>query len=174
MGMKHSGKSSIGRRLAAEFRVPFIDLDDRLTELAPAEVGRSPRAIYRNAGADVFRRYEADAARGVAEDAARRPAIAALGGGTVMNDAAMAALRGRLVLVYLIEDAHILYQRIRRKGVPAFLDPQAPEAHFHRLYAERTARYEHEADTRVDLRGMSFHHAIRAVRRAIEEYMDAR
>lgn len=170
MGMKHSGKSTIGRRLARELGVQFIDLDDRLTELAPTAAGASPRAIYRNAGADAFRRYEAEAARGVAEDAVRRPAIVALGGGTVMNDAAMEALRGTLVLVYLMEDAHVLYGRIRRKGIPAFLDPQDPEAHFQRLYIERTARYEQEADRRVDLRGMSFHHAYDAVRRAIEEY----
>lgn len=170
MGMKHCGKSSIGRRLARELRVPFIDLDDRLTAIAPPGAGESPRAIFRNAGAGAFRRYEAQAAQEVVADAVGRRVIVALGGGTVMNEAAMASLRSNVVLIYLMEEAEVLYRRIRRKGIPAFLDPHAPEAHFRRLYAERTARYETEADGRVDLRGMSFDDAYKAVLRAVEEY----
>ena len=60
-GIKHCGKSTLGALLARRYGVEFIDTDRELEERFRAESGRElvTREIFRELGAEKFRKFEA-------------------------------------------------------------------------------------------------------------------
>lgn len=103
IGLRGSGKTTLGRLLAARARAPFIDLDDRTI----AGSGHaSVSAMFRAAGEPAFRAAEARALAEVLADPACGGAVIALGGGTPtapgareLLEAARAQGRIRIVLL---------------------------------------------------------------------------
>ncbi|HUX14207.1 MAG TPA: shikimate kinase, partial [Spirochaetia bacterium] len=151
MGMKHSGKTTLGKRLAQAWSLAFQDLDDLviaeyLRGGDAAADGMGPvgiRDVFRALGATDFKKVEARAATALVAAAAAREfrIVSALGGGTIENEPAMNILSSRGTLVYLEAEAAVLFRRIMRGGVPAFLDPTDPERAFNELYEKRTRLY---------------------------------
>ena len=80
MGAPGAGKSSVGRRLARHWDVPFQD-SDRLVE---ARLGQSVAEIFIDQGESVFRQHERDV---IEEALVDLDGVLALGGGAVLNDA---------------------------------------------------------------------------------------
>ena len=152
MGMKHCGKSSFGRKIAARRSLPFYDLDDIILESIRADGYDSVRALYRSAGKEKFQEREKEAAERLAGILRTSPLVAALGGGTVENGPAMSSIAPLGTLVYLEVEEEELFRRIRTSGIPPFLEGEnPPEVLFHRLYLRRTALYEKWADNKVAL-----------------------
>ena len=85
MGAPGAGKSSVGRRLARHWDVPFQD-SDRLVE---ARLGQSVAEIFIDQGESVFRQHERDV---IEEALVDLDGVLALGGGAVLNDATRARL----------------------------------------------------------------------------------
>ena len=54
IGMPGSGKSSLGRKVAANLRVPYVDMDRRIAEL----LGGTPNEIFARWGEQAFRNAE--------------------------------------------------------------------------------------------------------------------
>lgn len=151
LGMKHSGKSSVGRLWASRRGWDFYDLDTLLE--ARASGGRTSRQIYLDEGKDGFQRYEAEAAKFIAGRLAKGRAVLAWGGGTVTNLRAVEALRHQGTLVVLEDRAEVLYERILRGGRPAFLSAERPWEDFQQLYGERTALMEALTPWKLGLAG---------------------
>ena len=76
MGMPGSGKTTLGRTLAAHFGLPFLDLDAAIVERA----GQPIPAIFQQHGEAHFRQLEAEVLRIVV--ARPGPLVLATGGGT--------------------------------------------------------------------------------------------
>lgn len=103
IGLRGSGKTTLGRLLAARRGVPFIDLDDRTI----ADSGHpSVSAMFRVAGEPAFREAERAALAAVLAHEASDGAVIALGGGTptapgarALLEAARAAGAIRIVLL---------------------------------------------------------------------------
>jgi shikimate kinase len=153
LGMKHSGKSTLGRRLALRFGTDFFDLDEIIEELHDSDRRVSCREIFRAEGKSAFTALEAHAATILAERLTAGRAVAALGGGTIENPTALDALKNSGVKVYLKDTPEVLFGRIMAGGLPAFLSSDDPRAEFDSLYARRTVLYEREADLVVDVEG---------------------
>ena len=150
IGMKHSGKTTVGRLVAGELSLPFIDLDNVILSVVDREkngIFDSCRTVYSTFGGDYFRKVEAEAAGIVAANG--ETAVCALGGGTVENTAARAHLRGTGCFVYLRESPDVLYPRVIRGGIPAFLDGEDPYSDFIRLCGIRERSYEKTADITI-------------------------
>ena len=84
VGMMGSGKSSIGRRLAARLAVPFVDADSEIEQAA----GMTIAEIFERHGEPYFRAGEA---RVIARLLEHGPQVLATGGGAFMNPETRAA-----------------------------------------------------------------------------------
>jgi shikimate kinase len=150
-GIKHSGKSTLGKLLAARLRVAFYDTDDVITE----RTGKTPRELYRAGGEAAFRVAEQDACRQLADSIAAggERAVIATGGGICNNQSALSHLRPAGKIVYLDVSEETALKRILKKSeLPAYIaaeNPQTPDdvrRIFHRIYTDRTQRYRALAD----------------------------
>lgn len=111
MGLRGSGKSTLGALLARRSRRKFVDLDD----ITPGLLGRaSPAEALDLDGEDAFRRAEVQALT----DALKRGAsVIALGGGTPTAPGAdqiirAASTRGDALSIYLRAEASTLRDRL--------------------------------------------------------------
>lgn len=116
LGLRGSGKSTLGPRLAERLKRPFIDLDDRT---AAACGSASAGEAYARLGETAFRLAEADQLRRGLDEAG---AVIALGGGTPTAPGAAALLRaaserGLTRLVYLRASVETLRRRLAAAGV---------------------------------------------------------
>jgi len=150
MGMKHCGKSTIGKIIAGKKNIPFIDLDDIIERVFSPDKQITVREIYRKKGKAVFTSLEREALSSLSSKI-QKPGVLALGGGTIENREAMRLLKGNTTKLYLEIEEPILWKRIQKGGIPSFLDQKNPEEHFHTLYIKRTRLYRLAADIIVSL-----------------------
>jgi shikimate kinase len=101
-----AGKSTIGRELARELGVAFVDTDDLIV------ARNGPVAeLFARAGEARFRDAELEAVR---EALASAPGVIALGGGAVTHAPTQALLAERALRVYLDISVEALLARLRR------------------------------------------------------------
>ncbi|TVR90658.1 MAG: hypothetical protein EA428_07940 [Spirochaetaceae bacterium] len=193
LGLKHCGKSSLGRGAAHALGSRFFDLDEVAVELLQArgeclpqeESAKVIRRYYEQNGRDAFRTLERSAALtvvrrvnstvGTAADPAKKSSnICALGGGTPENEAAYTLLRPLSWAIYLRERPEILFERIVAGGVPPFFEGQDPWEAFSALATRRDALYQSLSDEVFELEGQSIAVLLPKLIQRIEEYQDGR
>lgn len=94
VGLPGAGKSTVGRRAAAELGVGFVDLD----ELVTTEAGLSLPDLIARDGEGQFRERERDA---MLRTLAGPPAVIASGGGWGAQPGNLEGVQGKGVVVYL-------------------------------------------------------------------------
>lgn len=145
VGLSGSGKSSVGRRVAALLDRPFHDADDEIEQRA----GRSVREIFAAEGEPAFRELEADVMGDLLR--ADEPSVIAAGGGAVVTDTTRKLLKQpEVFVVWLTAAPEFLASRTRKKTHRPLLDDD-PAGALARLLDERSAWYEEVADVRVDV-----------------------
>jgi shikimate kinase len=105
IGFMGSGKSTVGRILAARMGRPFVDLDEEIV----AAAGKSVAGIFAEDGEVAFRAFEHAA---LAELAQSPPSVVACGGGIVLREENRALLRHSGTAVYLKVSAEEALARI--------------------------------------------------------------
>ena len=152
MGLKHCGKSSLGRHIAERLNFGFEDLDHLIMKTAGNEGYGSIRELYRTVGIKNFQVYETEALHNCLRQSSDRGLLMALGGGTVENAESMGLLGSRGYLVYISVDEQVLYKRIIRGGIPPFLEGErGPREMFHALFERRSALFQRYADLTIPL-----------------------
>lgn len=138
-----SGKTTVGRLLAARTGRDFVDLDREISKKA----GLTIPEIFVRHGEERFRDLEQETLR----DAIDRDeaCVLACGGGAVLLAANRAALR-ETTTVFLREDIRSLYERTRGADRPL---RSGTREGFERRYAERLPLYEAVADCEVNGEG---------------------
>lgn len=135
VGLPGAGKSTIGRRVARELAVPFLDLDEEIERLE----GRTVAQIFASDGEPYFRDRERAVTAGLR---ARPPMVVAPGGGWVVDPANPALLRPPSRIIYLRVSARLAVRRmgegVRRRPLLAGPDPVAA---LERLLADREPAY---------------------------------
>ena len=147
-GIKHCGKSRLGKTLADALSLPFFDTDNVLEENA----GKPVRALYTEVGETRFREIEAESVRGFAA-AAPSPAIVALGGGVISNPCLSPDdIRALGLVVWLDVPVPTAFERMACEGLPPFLAGKPdPAAEFDRICAARRPLFDRAADAVLEL-----------------------
>ncbi len=140
-GFMGTGKTTVGKRLAARLGWTFVDIDAVIT----SREGRSVEAIFATDGEAYFRAREREA---VAEAAAGVDAVIATGGGAILDPESFDVLRRAALFVCLTADAETILRRTRGGQRPLLQGDR--EARVRTLLAERAAVYgrvPHQIDT---------------------------
>ena len=111
IGLPASGKTTLGRQLAAYYGREFLDLDHRIV----AEAGQSIPEIFASEGEDGFRRREAAALAAVASQPGR-PLVVATGGGTPCFFDNLAVLHASGFVLWLDVPLRELQRRLARRN----------------------------------------------------------
>lgn len=105
-GPPGSGKSTVGKVLARNLALPFVDLDAEIEQ----EAGRSIPQIMAEDGEPAFRERESAALERVAGG---QPAVIALGGGALLRERNRACAEANGDVVFLQADLETLLTRLR-------------------------------------------------------------
>ena len=134
-GFMGTGKSVVGRALAAALDREFVDTDHRIVD------GNGPiPAIFAERGEAAFRGLELELAR---ELAARTDLVVATGGGMLLQPAALDVLGGAGRVFCLAATPAPIIERVLADGVAdrPLLSGDEPELRVGELLAERAERY---------------------------------
>jgi shikimate kinase len=134
-GFMGTGKTTVGKLLAAELGYEFIDTD----KVIETRGGRSIPEIFRESGEDAFRSMEADLVRELAE----REGLVIATGGRLMLDPANAAALSRKGLVFCLEATpdEILSRVKKKKQSRPLLNVPEPGKRIVELLKQRADGY---------------------------------
>lgn len=159
-GFRGSGKTSVGKRLAEQLKLAFIDTDDLVEKQAGMKIPEI-FAVHREA---VFRGYE----RSVIDSLPAQDCVVATGGGAVMDPLNIQNLRRGSTVFYLDAPEKLLMDRIRGSNRPA-LTRHSPEEEVSVLLAQRRPVYLRSADFCIDAGAGSSTQIATTIRHVIEE-----
>ena len=142
VGLMGAGKSTVGRRLAQQLRMPFRDADAEIEAAANMTIAE----IFARDGEAAFRAGE----RRVISRLLDGPVhVLATGGGAFMDPATRARVRERGLSLWLRADIDVLLARVAKRRHRPLLNQGDPRDVLERLMAVRHPIYA-EADLTVD------------------------
>lgn len=94
VGMPSSGKTTIGKRLANELKMKFVDTDKEIERVS----GKAIPEIFKTQGEAAFRDIES---RVITEASAKQNCIISTGGGAILRELNVMALRGNGVIYFI-------------------------------------------------------------------------
>ena len=161
VGMMGSGKSVVGRALAARLGRPFVDTDAEIAREAKQTIPE----IFAEQGEAAFRALE----RAVIDGLAGRPLVVALGGGAIAQPGAAARLTSSGTVVHLRARPDTLLERVHEgadRPLLAGLDREGRLERLRALLAERAPAYA-AAQVVIDTDGLGVSQVADAVVRAL-------
>lgn len=143
VGLMGAGKTTIGRSLARQLELEFIDTDREIE----ARTGVSIPTIFEIEGEEGFRKREALVISDLSQQSGR---VVATGGGVVLRAANRANLRASGFVVYLNVPPYTLWERTRHDRNRPLLQVDDPLLKLKELYSQRDPLYREVADLVVD------------------------
>jgi len=182
-GIKHSGKSTVGKALAAAASLYFYDVDAVIEETEKISV----RSLYTEQGEAGFKKAEYQAVIKILtlieNNQQSGKAVISTGGGICANDKALSLLRENGILVFLDVSEEVSVSRIiensKRSGsYPAYISRHNPETEedvrriYHTFYTERVSLYKKLADISIEAdTGSDYHASVQENCRKILSYL---
>jgi len=153
-----AGKSAVGRQLARQLHLEFVDSDEEVEMRTGVDIP----FIFEKEGEAGFRKREAT----VIDDLSQRDGIVlATGGGAIMDPQNRNNLGARGLVVYLHTSVDQQLSRTRKGRDRPLLDNDDPRAVLETLMAAREPLYREIADLTVDTDG-------RKVRAVVSEIIE--
>lgn len=153
-----AGKSAVGRQLARQLHLEFVDSDDEVEMRTGVDIP----FIFEKEGEAGFRKREAR----VIDDLSQKDGIVlATGGGAIMDPQNRNNLGARGLVVYLHTSVDQQLSRTRKGRDRPLLDKDDPRAVLETLMAAREPLYREIADLTVDTDG-------RKVRAVVSEIIE--
>jgi shikimate kinase len=142
VGMPGCGKSTVGRHLARQLGMRFVDSDTEIEKRS----GTSIRDYFAVQGEDAFRDLEQQVLEDLTQGIGSEPGIVlATGGGAVLRPSNRDALHSRTHVVYLRATPEELHRRLRHDTHRPLLQVADPLARLRDLYRERDPLYRRTA-----------------------------
>lgn len=133
LGFMASGKTTIGRALAAHLKSPFIDIDEEIIKCA----GKPIAEIIRQEGEPYFRQLETQCLQQATQE---RSGVIALGGGAFLQAINRDLIAQKGISVWLNAPFELCWRRIQQDTVVRPLAPTKEEAYTR--YQQRTPIYQ--------------------------------
>ncbi len=162
VGPMGSGKTAVGRRLAALLDKQFLDTDVEIEKRTGVDV----RYIFEKEGEARFRDREREI---IAELTGLDGVVVATGGGAVLDPQNRERLAATGTVVYLETSVDALVQRTRSNKTRPLLMNSDPRGVLQRLMTARQPLYEEVADLKVETTGRT----VRAVAADIRDRLVA-
>jgi shikimate kinase len=160
LGFMGTGKSVVGRRLAAELQYQFIDTDHIIEE----KTGKKISEIFAQEGEMQFRNLESEVAQEVGQ---RHDHVISTGGGIVLNPANLEALGRNGILISLQARPEIIFKRVqKRAGQRPLLQGPDPLSQITRLILEREPYYRRATFT-IDTSDMPLEEVVHEIRKKV-------
>lgn len=112
IGLRGTGKTTVGRLLAQALKLPFVDADT----VIEARAGRTISEIFAHDGETAFRDLEEQV---LGEILVSGSAVIATGGGVVLRESNRRRLRAAGRVIWLTCDVDTLWQRLQRDEATA-------------------------------------------------------
>ncbi len=154
-GFMATGKTSVGKRLAALLGRDFVDLDS----LIETGAGMSIPQIFASLGEPVFRAMEARMVRRVAR---RAGCVVAAGGGTIVDEKNLRELKRRGVIITLAANMETILARVGSTDGRPLLSGENKAERIRNLMEQRQQAYA-KADMVIDTTSMSIDEVARHI-----------
>ena len=160
VGMPGSGKSALGRRVAAKLQMPYLDTDVYLTETT----GMDTAQLYSTFGEQAFRDGET---RLLQQLINATPGVISTGGGVCLREINRKLMRNHGIIVLIDRPLDDILLDVRAEKRP-FL-AQRPREEVEALFNERLPIYRAAADVVMD-NGNGFHNGLAALEEIVRRY----
>ncbi len=144
VGLMGAGKSAIGRMVAQQLRVSFIDTDveiERVSRMTIAE-------LFATYGEEEFRALETRVVKRLLRGG---PKVISTGGGAFINDNTRRHITRGSVSLWLKADIEVLWERVNKRDHRPLLKTENPKATLAALMEKRYPIYA-EADLTIESR----------------------
>ena len=146
VGPMGSGKSAVGRQLAARLGLEFCDSDEEIERRTGVDIAY----IFEREGEEGFRQRESEVLDLLTQ---RDQLLVATGGGAILDPQTRERLRSRGRVVYLRTSVDQQLVRTRRSNDRPLLNNPDPRGTLERLFALRAPLYAEVAEVTVDTDG---------------------
>jgi shikimate kinase len=163
IGPMGSGKTAVGRRLAALLGKQFVDSDAEIEKRTGVDI----RYIFEKEGEARFREREREV---IADLTALDGVVVATGGGVILDVRNRERLAQTGTVVYLETNIETLVRRTKAAKTRPLLMNDDPRTVLERLMAVRRPLYEDTADLRIETTGRQ----VRAVAADIQQRLAPR
>ncbi|HET7557412.1 MAG TPA: shikimate kinase AroK [Rhodanobacteraceae bacterium] len=163
IGPMGAGKTTVGKRLAAHFGLPFLDLDAEIE----SHTGVDVPLIFDIEGEPGFRRRESVL---LAECSAREGVVLATGGGAILDAENRALLAARGFVVWLQTRVEQQLQRLERDRHRPLLQSADRRERLEAMARARDPLYAEVADLVVPSHAQTPAHAAEQVARELERH----
>lgn len=148
-GLASSGKTSVGKKIAAQLNFDFIDLDNHISSLHKKSKNEklSVQDIFIKYGEKYFRNLEKKAVKGVTYI---QNCVIATGGGTLEDKENAEILKKDGMIIFLNVDIGILAKRIRNQSPRPIFKGLDPIEILKKMSEKRMPLFEQFSDVVVD------------------------
>jgi len=166
IGYRATGKTTVGKKVAHELGIPFVDLDEYIKR----EAGREIAEIVSEKGWKAFRELEKHALTTLA--AKQEPVVVSCGGGAVLHKDIWPEIKKGAVVVWLKARQETILARMAQDGLSQTQRPRLTDnsstmkEEIEQTLQERYPLYEYCADVAIETDSLS---PEKVARKIIEE-----
>lgn len=144
VGLMGAGKSAIGRSVAQQLRIPFVDTDDEIERVSRMTISE----LFASYGEEEFRALETRVIKRLLRGG---PKVVSTGGGAFVNENTRRHIKRGGVSLWLKADLEVLWERVNKRDHRPLLKTENPKATLAALMEKRYPIY-CEADITIESR----------------------
>lgn len=144
VGLMGAGKSAIGRSVAQQLRIPFVDTDDEIERVSRMTISE----LFATYGEEEFRALETRVIKRLLRGGVK---VVSTGGGAFINENTRRHIKRGSVSLWLKADLEVLWERVNKRDHRPLLKTDNPKATLAALMEKRYPIY-CEADITIESR----------------------
>ncbi len=165
IGFMGSGKTRVGKRLASDLHLPFVDVDKTIVK----KMGLTIKEIYEKFGEPFYRALETMKIKELLEDKEKK--VVSLSSGCPIQEQNQKYLKDLGTVIYLNGSYQTLKKRLESASSDPLLEGDNREEKIKKLLKQRAPVYEKFADIQVTTGVKPFEGLIQEIEEKLEAYI---